>query len=217
MCGLSASHVAISSSACVDCQKRSCGYTEPLLWIGLRRAEGSTSCRRLVIDLPSLRRCDGEGSPWQRWGLVNSVKSKERFGIIEGKNQYNRKNDSAKKRERFIEARQVLKNVGSLPKTDLAFDKCQHERDEKHKNCIFLNFFHRNILLVRKKAVPLHSLSKTKGVKLTNWVDFEEQKSSSLTDWNKVRNKTRQRGGWSTSDKVRFVKTSATSIPLYVY
>ena len=104
-----------------------------------------------------------------------------------------------------------------LLKIDLVFDNCQQNRSVKHKNCIFSKIFHENIWLVWKKAVPLHSLSKTRGVKLTNWVDFEEQKSSSLTDWNKVRNKTRQRGGGSTSDKLGFVKTSATSIPLYVY
>ena len=63
-----------------------------------------------------------------------------------------------------------------LLKTDLVFDNCQQNRSVKHKNCIFSKNFHENILLVRKKAVPLHSLSKTKGVKLTNWVDFEEQK-----------------------------------------
>ena len=35
--------------------------------------------RRFVIDLASLRRCDGEGSPCQRWGLGHLVKSKKWF------------------------------------------------------------------------------------------------------------------------------------------
>ena len=42
------------------------GLTEPLLWIGLRRAEGSTSCRRLAIATANVRSCDDEGSPCKR-------------------------------------------------------------------------------------------------------------------------------------------------------
>ena len=45
----------------------------------------STSCRRLVIEMTSLRRCDNEGSPCKRWGLDVSVKSKETFSLTNGK------------------------------------------------------------------------------------------------------------------------------------
>ena len=59
----------------LDFQNRLWGLAEPLLWIGLRRAEGSTSCRRLAIATASARRCDDEGSPCKRWGLGISVKT----------------------------------------------------------------------------------------------------------------------------------------------
>ena len=84
----------IFRTSCVDCLNWFFGLTEPLLWIGWRRAEGSTSCRGFVIDLASLRRGDGEGSPCQRWGLGFSVKSKERGSGIKETIQNNRRNHS---------------------------------------------------------------------------------------------------------------------------
>ena len=48
-----------------------------------------TSCRGLVIETASVRRCDNEGSPCKRWGLGNWVQSKERFRSIKGIVLYN--------------------------------------------------------------------------------------------------------------------------------
>ena len=67
------------------------GHSEAILWIGLRRAEGSTSCRGLVVVSASARRCDNEGSPCKRWGLGNWVQSKERFSSIKGIALYNQR------------------------------------------------------------------------------------------------------------------------------
>ena len=51
----------------------------------------STSCRGLVIETASARRCDNEGSPCKRWGLGNWVQSKERFSSIKGIALYNQR------------------------------------------------------------------------------------------------------------------------------
>ena len=67
--------------------KRTKGLTEVILGIGLRRVEGSTSCRRFAIDLASLRRCDGEGSACQRRGLAIPVETKKRLAFAELKVQ----------------------------------------------------------------------------------------------------------------------------------
>ena len=46
--------------------KRFMGFLEANLWIDRTAPLDLTSCRRFVIDLASLRRCDGEGSPCKR-------------------------------------------------------------------------------------------------------------------------------------------------------
>ena len=79
MWGLSEAHVRIIWSSCEDFLKHFRGLSEPHLWTDWTVPLDSTSCRRFVIDLSSLRHCDGEGSPCKRWGLVSSVKSKKRF------------------------------------------------------------------------------------------------------------------------------------------
>ena len=77
-------HVGIKWSALGNFLRRFCGLTEAFLWIGWRRAEGSTSCRRLVIATANARRCDNEGSPCKRWKLDVSVKSQETFSLTNG-------------------------------------------------------------------------------------------------------------------------------------
>ena len=56
-------HLGIDWSTCGDWLKRFMGLSEAHLWIYWSFPLDSTSCRRFVIDLPSLRHCDGEGSP----------------------------------------------------------------------------------------------------------------------------------------------------------
>ena len=51
----------------------------------------STSCRGLVIETASARRCDNEGSPCKRWGLGYLVESKNRFSSIKGIVQHNQR------------------------------------------------------------------------------------------------------------------------------
>ena len=48
----------------------------------------STSCRGFVVESASLRRCDDEGSPCQRWGLGNLVESKKWLAFAELKVQH---------------------------------------------------------------------------------------------------------------------------------
>ena len=157
-------------------------FTEPCVWF-YWKAEPSTLTRRaFVIETPSARRFDNERSAtswiqrnalvypqmcfWQSHKLLQSILSCAWF----------RTDVILRKSRAFHHALTSAPKKCMLLKIDLVFDNCQQNRSVKHKNCIFSKNFHENILLVRKKAVPLHSLSKTKGVKLTNWVDFEEQK-----------------------------------------
>ena len=70
------------------------GVSQPHVWVDWTDSLDSTSCRRFVIDLASLRRGDGEGSPCQRWGLGFSVESKERGSGIKEIIQIIRRNHS---------------------------------------------------------------------------------------------------------------------------
>ena len=77
--------VARFYGARVDLLNRIWELSEAHVWIDWTAPLDSTSCRRLVIDLASLRRCDNEGSPCKRWRLDVSVKSKETFSLTNGK------------------------------------------------------------------------------------------------------------------------------------
>ena len=68
-----------------------------------------------------------------------------------------------------------------------------------------------------KKGSTFALAFENKGRQTDKLSSSRRAKKSSLTDWNKVRNKTRQRGGRNHLRQIGFVKTSATSIPLYVY
>ena len=59
----------------------------------------STSCRRLVIETASARRCDNERSPCKRWGLAISVKSKEKFSLTNGKIGFRRTKASVESKD----------------------------------------------------------------------------------------------------------------------
>ena len=91
-------------NASEDCQRRLFGLIESFLWIGLRRAEGSTSCRRLVIEMASARRFDNERSPCKRWGLDVSVKAKEKFSWIKENVLLNQGKGWVKAKERLAYA-----------------------------------------------------------------------------------------------------------------
>ena len=71
-------------STCVDSLRRFRESFEANLWTDWSVPLDLTSCRGLVIETASARRCDNEGSPCKRWGLGVSVESKERFGTIKG-------------------------------------------------------------------------------------------------------------------------------------
>ena len=75
------------------------GLSEANLWTDWTAPLNSTSCRRFAIDLASLRRCDGEGSPCQRWGLGFSVSPNEWFSSSKRKIQFIQGNCSVHPRE----------------------------------------------------------------------------------------------------------------------
>ena len=98
-------------NALEDYQKRLFGLTEAFLWIGLRRAEGSTSCRALAVS--TLRaRC---------------------FSKIEGKIQLNQRKRSVESRER------VSKSEGEIGLRRAKVQQKQrrelHEADCSAKTC----------------------------------------------------------------------------------
>ena len=64
------------------------GFWELLLWIYWDAPLFQLVARRFGIDLASLRRFDGEGSPCQCRALSISVKSNKRFSTIMGMVQY---------------------------------------------------------------------------------------------------------------------------------
>ena len=96
----------------------------------------STSCRRLVIEMTSLRRCDNEGSPCKRWGLDVSVKSKETFSLTNGKIGIRRTKAS-------VESKQL-----SLPDAIASFSN--------HADiCVFPSPLRYNLTLCHQKLVEI--------------------------------------------------------------
>ena len=123
----------IFRTSCVDCLNRFFGLTEPLLWIGWRRAEGSTSCRRFVIDLAKARCCDGEGSPCQRWGLAISVKSKENASESDGEHLHNRRTDWLRRAKGWFSLQKKIgyskiKQYFCTTRTCQAYQRCSNVR-----------------------------------------------------------------------------------------
>ena len=60
------------------------GLSEAHVWIDWSAPLDLTSCRGLVIEMASARRCDGERSLEKHWGLGYSVESKDWISTIEG-------------------------------------------------------------------------------------------------------------------------------------
>ena len=90
--------------------ERDWGWVSSFLRIYWTAPLNSTSCRGLVIDLPSARRCDGEGSPCQRWGLAISVKSKENASKSEGEHLHNWRKDWLRRALSLQQIKEPLSN-----------------------------------------------------------------------------------------------------------
>ena len=78
-----------------DFLKRLCGFLDPFAQRKPSASLNSTSCRGLVIEMASARRCDSEGSLAKYRGLSDSVKSKEKLAFVEQKVLYFQRKGSA--------------------------------------------------------------------------------------------------------------------------
>ena len=96
-----------------DCLR---GLSEAHVGINWSVPLSSTSCRRLGIESSSLRRCDNEGSPEQRWGLGISVKPLTWRKPIKGIKQCNRRRATVHSKE----------SVSKYPMKPLYFSKNLH-------------------------------------------------------------------------------------------
>ena len=107
--------VARFYGARVDLLNRIWELSEAHVWIGWTAPLDLTSCRRLVIEMASVRRCDNEGSPCKRWRLDVSVKSKETFSLINGKIGIRRTKASVESKELSLpDARDSFSNHADI-------------------------------------------------------------------------------------------------------